>query len=101
MRVLHAGGLGILRIEFGHFDFAGEAEFRQDPDAPEVWVDLVPLEAMACGDGVGVVIIVPSFAAGEQGYPPVIAGVIAGFEAAATPEVGCGVDQPSGMEAEG
>ncbi len=56
---------------------------------------------MAGADGVGVVVVVPAFAAGEDGDPPVVAGVVLGLEAALAPEVGGGVDEPGGVEAEG
>ena len=55
---------------------------------------------MAGADGVGVVVVVPAFATGEDGDPPVVAGVVAGFEAALAPEVGGGVDEPRGVEAD-
>ena len=48
----------------------------------------------------GVVVVVPAFAAGEQRDPPAVAGVVAGFKAAAAPHVGGGVDQPGGVQAE-
>ena len=48
----------------------------------------------------GVVIVVPAFAAGQQGNPPVVAGVIAGFEAARTPQVRGGIDQPGGVQSQ-
>ena len=43
---------------------------------------------MARADGMGVVIVVPAFAAGEEGDPPVIAGVVLGLEAALAPRGG-------------
>jgi hypothetical protein len=56
---------------------------------------------VASADGMGVVIVVPAFAAGEHGDPEAVAGIVAGFEAAAAPEMGGGVDQPGGVQAEG
>src|SRR5215472_12441400 len=47
------------------------------------------------------VVVVPAFAAGEQGHPPAVARVVAGFKAAAAPHVGGGVDEPGGVEADG
>jgi hypothetical protein len=95
-----AGGFGVLGIELGDLDFFGEADFAEEPDAVVVDVELVPLEAVARADRVGVMVVVPAFAAGEESDPPVIAGVVFGFEAALAPEVSGGVDQPSGVEAE-
>lgn len=96
-----AGGFGVGLVEFGDDDFLGQAEFFHDPDAVVVDIELVPGEAVAGADGVGVVVVVPSFAAGEQGDPPGVARVIFSFEAARTEEVGSGVDQPGGVQAEG
>ena len=96
-----AGGFGVGAVEFGHLNFAGEAELGQDPDAVEVGIDLVPPEAMAHGDGMGMMVVVPALAAGEQSYPETVARVIVGFKAAAAPHVGCRVDQPCGVQAQG
>jgi len=48
---LNAGGFGVFGVEFGDLDFAGQAEFAEDPDAPEVGIDLIPGEAVARADG--------------------------------------------------
>jgi hypothetical protein len=48
-----------------------------------------------------VVVVVPSLAAAHQSHPPVVARVIAGFEAPASPQVRGGVDQPGGVQAQG
>ena len=55
---------------------------------------------MAGADRVSVVVVVPAFAAGEDGDPPVVAGLVAGVEAARTEEVGGGVDEPGSVEAD-
>lgn len=101
--LLHVGSgrLGVLLVELGDLDFFGEADFFEEPDAVVVDVELVPGEAVTGADGVGVVVVVPAFAAGEDGDPPVVAGVVLGLEAALAPEVGCGVDEPGGVEADG
>src|SRR3569833_583061 len=49
----------------------------------------------------GVVIIVPALTAGEQRNPPAAARVVAGFKAAAAPEVSGGAYQPGGVQAQG
>jgi hypothetical protein len=96
-----AGGLGVLGVELGDLDLFCEADFAEEPDAVVVDVELVPFEAVAGADGMGVVVVVPAFAAGEESDPPVIAGVVLGLEAALAPEVGGGVDEPGGVETEG
>jgi hypothetical protein len=100
-RGLYAGGFGVLGIEFSDLDLLGETDFGEEPDAVVVDVELVPFEAVAGADGVGVVVVVPAFAAGEDGDPPVVAGVVLGLEAALAPEVRGGVDEPGGVESNG
>jgi hypothetical protein len=97
----YAGGFWVLGIEFGDMDFFGEANFAEEPDAVVVDIELVPGEAVTRADRVGVVVVVPAFAAGEQSDPPVVARVVFGLEAALAPEVGGGVDEPGGVEADG
>ena len=45
-------------------------------------------------------VVVPAFAAADQGDPPVVARVVASFKAARTPEMRGRVDEPGGVEAE-
>jgi hypothetical protein len=55
----------------------GEAEFSHDPDAVVVVeIVLIPGEAVARGDGVSVLVVVPAFAAGQKCGPPQVAGVV-------------------------
>ena len=56
---------------------------------------------MAGADGMGMVVVVPTLAASEQGDPPGVARVVLGVEPAGAEEVGGGVDQPGGVQAEG
>src|SRR5438552_2870053 len=90
--LVYAGGFGILGIELGDLDFFGEANFAEKPDAVIIDVELVPGEAVTCADRVGVMVVVPAFASGEECDPPVVAGVVLGLEAALAPEVRRGVD---------
>src|ERR1039458_10730748 len=73
---------GLAADELGDLDFLGDAEFFEQPDAVVVGVELVPGEAVAAGGGMGVMVVVPSFAAGEQSDPPGVAGVVLGVETA-------------------
>ena len=56
---------------------------------------------MARTDGMGVVVVVPAFASGEERDPPVVAGVVLGLETTLAPEVRGGVDEPCGVKAYG
>ncbi len=53
---------------------------------------------MADGARVGVVIVVPAFAKGQERDPPVVGGIIGGRKAATAPGVGGRVDQPGAMQ---
>src|SRR5271169_5810807 len=97
----NAGWLGVLGVVLGDLDAFGEADFGEEPDAVVVDVELVPGETVARADGMGVVVVVPAFASGEESDPPVVAGVVLGFEAALAPEVRGGVDEPCGVKAYG
>src|SRR5580698_8732109 len=99
--VSRAGWLGVSLVVAGDLDFAGEAELGEHPDEVEVGINLVPCQAVLGRNGMGVVVVVPAFAAGENGDPEAVAGIIAGFKTAAAPKVGGRVDQPGGMQAEG
>ena len=55
---------------------------------------------MPGADRVRVVVVMPALAAGEDGDPPVVAGVVAGFEAALAVKVRGGVDEPGGVQAD-
>ena len=93
-------GLGFGLIEFRQLDFLRQANLRQQPDAPVVGVDLIPGQAVLGGDRMGMVVVVPAFAAAHQRHPPVVARVVAGLKAPAAPHVGGRVDQPGGVQAE-
>src|ERR1035438_3404132 len=92
-------GGGLAADELGDLDVLGDAEFFVQPDAVVVGVELVPGEAVAAGGGMGVMVVVPSFAAGEESDPPGVAGVVLGVETAGTVEVGGGVDEPGCVKA--
>src|SRR5208283_4322291 len=80
---------------------AGEAELGEQPDSIVIGIDLVPGQSVARRDGVGMVIVVPAFAAGEERDPPTVAGVVAGLKPPRAPHVGGGVDEPGGVQADG
>ena len=63
-------------------------------------VELVPGEAVTGGDRVGVVVVVPALAEGQERDPPAVARVVARREAAAAPHVGRRVHQPRRVQAE-
>src|SRR5271170_6051290 len=83
----NAGGFGVVLVVLGDLDLFGEADFGEPPDAVVVDVELVPGEPVARADRVGVVVVVPAFAAGEDGDPPVVARVVASLKAAAAEHV--------------
>ena len=48
----------------------------------------------------GVVVVVPALAEGEESYPKTVAGGVWSGEPTRTPHVGGGVDEPGGVKAE-
>ena len=65
-------GVRSQRGELDAVDVASEAEFVHEPDAVPIEIDFVPAEAVARGDWMRVMIIVPAFAPAEDGDPPTV-----------------------------
>src|ERR1700723_3874321 len=59
---------------FRGINFFGDSDFFQRPDDVPVEINLVPGEAVARGDGMRMMIVVPAFAPGYQRHPPAIGG---------------------------
>jgi hypothetical protein len=93
----HVGHLG---RNLSAVDLLGEAKLLEDPDAVPIDIRLVPFQAVASGSRMGVMIIVPALAEGEESDKEIVGGMIAGGEAARTPDVRGGIDEPGGVEAE-
>jgi len=87
--MLQPGRLGIGRIIVCNAYLLREADLREQPDSPEVGIELVPPESVARGDRVRMVVVVPALATREQGHPPAVSRIVASFKAAAAPEVRC------------
>src|SRR5580698_8994620 len=84
----------VFRIVLRNLDVARKAELLQKPYAVVVRVELVPLQAVPCRNRMGMVVVVPAFAARQQCHPPVVTRFVAGWEAARSPHMCSGVDQP-------
>ena len=74
-----------------------EAEQHQEADDHPRQIDLPPLVPMPCRAGIGVMIIVPALAAGEERDQSVIAAVVGSPVVAITPDMGDRIDRPGGM----
>ena len=61
---LHAGGFGVCRVELCDLNLLGKAKLFQQPDAIVVHVELIPSQSVAGADRMGMVVVVPAFAAG-------------------------------------
>ena len=88
----------VLGVELGDLDLFRESDLAEYPDAVVVDVEFIPGKAVARADGMCVVVVVPAFAAGEQGNPPVVAGIVSRLKAATAPQVGRRIHQPGGMQ---
>ena len=60
----------------------------QQPDVLPGEVDFPPTKAHPGGAGVGMVVVMPTLAECEEGYPPVVAGVVVTGMAHIAPAVG-------------
>jgi hypothetical protein len=67
------GRLRIVAIEFRHLDLACQSQLLENPDSPEVEIDLVPGQSMPRAHGMRVVVVMPSLAARQQRNPPAVA----------------------------
>ena len=80
MESLTIGGPGFslkTLAQIDEFDRSCKAEKLHDANAPPVKVDLVPGKSVPGCGGICMVIIMPAFTKGEEGYPPVVSGIIA------------------------
>src|SRR5207244_8179783 len=75
-----------------------ESQQLQHADAPPVEVNFVPLESVTRRCRVRMMIVVPTLAKGEQGYPPTVARIFTGVEALPAPHMSGRVHQPGRVE---
>ena len=91
---------GVLHRQLGLvYVLAPSPSFLQHPDAVPVEVDFIPRQAVARGNRMRMVIVVPAFAPGEERHPPAIRGKIARLKAARAPRVRRRIHQPGRMQA--
>ena len=64
------------------FYVPGQAEEAERGDAVPVGIELVPGQAVTRGLRMGVMVVVPALAKGEESYPETVAGGVAGGEPA-------------------
>src|SRR4051812_18316095 len=86
------------RVEADPLNGSGQSEELQDANTPPIEINLVPLQSMTSGSRMGVMIVMPAFAKGEQRHPPTVARILAGIKASTSPHVRRRVDQPSGVQ---
>src|SRR5690242_15269188 len=70
-------------------DIPRQSQFAKSPDAVPVGVNFVPGDAVAGRLGNSMVIVMPAFAKGKNGYPEAVGRIIAGQEALRPPHVRC------------
>src|SRR5436309_1642911 len=94
-------GGDLFFVRLGHLrgpDVPDEPEGLEEPQREPRGVELVPSQAVAGRDRVGVVVVVPAFAKREQRHPPRVLRVVLRGEAPAPPHVRGGVDEPGCVE---
>jgi hypothetical protein len=87
-----------FRVKGAGFYVPCQTTDSQDGDAVPVGIELVPCQTVTRGLRMGVVVVVPAFAEGEQSDPHAIAGGVAGREPSRTPHVCSGVYEPGAVE---
>ena len=100
VRIAGQSGLGRQVVEPHFVNMPRQTKFLQRPDAIPVQVDFVPGQAVARGNGVRMMIVVPALAEREERDEKVIGGEIFGCEAAGSPHVGDRIDRPGGMQSD-
>jgi hypothetical protein len=91
---------GPAAVNFRYPDGFRQTEELQDLDLHPGQIQLIPHQAKPRRTGMGVMVVVPALAGGQQGHPPVVPGIIARGESAAAPQVRHRVDQPGRVEAD-
>jgi hypothetical protein len=78
---------GLRAVEFRYPGRFRQTEELQDFDWNPGQIELIPDQPMPRRCGMGVMIVVPPLAGGDEGDPPVVPGIIMGSESAAAPHV--------------
>ena len=76
------------------YHIVDQAEFLEDPDRQPTDIEFPPLMSVRGGSLVGMMVVVPAFAVGDQTDQPVVATVVLGLVVPVAPDVGHGVDTP-------
>lgn len=94
--ILLSGGFVLVRFFIKLFrvklNIPYKAKLTQGLDDVVRDVDLVPVHALAFAVWAVVMVVVPAFAEGHDGEPPVVTAVVAGVKAAIAKYVGYGVN---------
>lgn len=86
--------------KFVSLDISRKTERAQSANTIPIQIDFVPCKTVTRGLRNRVMIVVPSFAEGKQGDPKTVFRCIVRQETPRSPHVRCGIDQPSGVQAE-
>ena len=77
-----------------------ESEFLEQPDRQPTDIELPPFVAVGGCSLVGMMVVVPAFAVGDQTDQPVVAAVVLGLVVSVSPDMGHGVDAPGDVPVE-
>src|ERR1051326_85568 len=86
------GGGGAVEAEA--LDAVRESEKLQRTNPEPVQIEFIPVQSMARGGRMCVVVVVPSLAERQQRYPPTVARIVAGFETCSPPQMSRRIHQP-------
>ena len=82
---------------FDQFNLGCQSEELQHLNRHPSDIDFPPFHPMTGRILVGVVIVVPAFTVGGDGYPPAIGRMVGSFKVAIAKFVGCAIHQPSAV----
>jgi len=74
--------------------FFSESELYQHPDGDPVHIELMPLQPVPCRTRMSMMIVMPAFAEGEQGYEPIVGGIVSRLEGPLPVHVRERIDEP-------
>ena len=77
-----------------------EAEFFEGQDRKPTDIELPPFVAVGGSSLVGMVVVMPAFAVGDQTDQPVVAAIVLGLVVSITPDMGHGVNAPGDVPVE-
>ena len=88
-------------FQAGSLDLARKAEPFQKTNAIVIDIDLIPGQSVTGRYRICVMVVVPSFPAGQQRYPKIVPRIVTRGKAPCTPQMRDGIDHPGYVKSDG